>query len=306
MTSILYNIAAQSALKNLQATNMAMQDTQNRVSSGLKIGSAADSAGYWAIATTMKADDSALGAVSNSLGLGASAVATAYNGINSAITTAENIKTQLVNALQAGVDRTQIQANITQLQSELKNTADDSTFSGQNYLSVDSSAAGYNATASIVASYSRSSTGTTIGTIDVNVTNTKLYDANASSSGILDKTFAVGTGTSSVATLDVSTLTDSSADAAKINAMIAGVDTAISSMTTAASSLGAVQSRIKDQQSFNSSLSSSIESGVSTLVDADMTAESTKLQALQVQQSLGTQALSIANQSAQSILQLFK
>ena len=113
-------------------------------------------------------------------------------------------------------------------------------------------------------------------------------------------------GATSVSTIDISALTDSSTDLAKISAYVSGVDTAVQSMTTSAANLGSAQTRIKSQQSFLSSLSTSIEAGISALVDADMTQESTRLQALQVQQQLGTQALSIANQSSQSILSLFR
>jgi flagellin len=50
----------------------------------------------------------------------------------------------------------------------------------------------------------------------------------------------------------------------------------------------------------------SVSRGVGQLVDADMNQESTRLSALQVQQQLGVQALSIANSSSQSILSLFR
>ncbi len=77
-------------------------------------------------------------------------------------------------------------------------------------------------------------------------------------------------------------------------------------MTTAATSLGSNQQRISLQSDFVTALQNAITSGISQLVDADMNQESTKLQALQVKQQLGVQALSIANQSSQSILSLFK
>lgn len=306
MSSILTNTAAMTALKNLQATNQALQDTQNRISTGLKVNSASDNAGYWSIATTMRSDKSALDTVNSALGVGNSAVGTAYNGVNSAITVAQKLKDQLTSAAQAGSDRAKIQAQITQYQNQLQQIADGSNFNGQNIVSVNSGATGYNATNSIMSSYTRTSAGVSIGTIDINVTNTKLFDS-ADQSGILDKNFTNGTATSvSVKTLDISALTDSSTDQTTLKDMIAGVDDAIKAMTTSAANLGAVQSRIKDQQTFISSLSDSLSQGISSLVDADMTTESTKLQALQVQQQLGTQALSIANQSSQSILKLFQ
>ena len=84
------------------------------------------------------------------------------------------------------------------------------------------------------------------------------------------------------------------------------VETALSSLSTGAASLGAAKSRIDTQKSFLSNLSDSIDKGVGSLVDADMNKESTRLQALQVQQQLGIQALSIANGNSQSILSLFR
>ena len=77
-------------------------------------------------------------------------------------------------------------------------------------------------------------------------------------------------------------------------------------MTTAATRLGAAQSRIDLQKDFVSNLMDAVDRGISTLVDADMNEESTRLQALQVQQQLGIQALSIANSSSQNILSLFR
>ncbi len=77
-------------------------------------------------------------------------------------------------------------------------------------------------------------------------------------------------------------------------------------MTDAASDLGAVNKRVDLQKDFVDNLMDSIESGVGKLVDADMNEESTRLKALQTQQQLGIQALSIANSSSQNILSLFR
>ena len=77
-------------------------------------------------------------------------------------------------------------------------------------------------------------------------------------------------------------------------------------MAAGATALGAAKARIEIQTSFVSSLMDAIEGGISQLVDADMNEESTRLQALQVKQQLGIQALSIANGSSQSILRLFQ
>ncbi|MEN3794028.1 flagellin [Fulvimarina sp. MAC3] len=111
----------------------------------------------------------------------------------------------------------------------------------------------------------------------------------------------VATTVASVATIDIT-----SATASQISNFIQVVDKALSEVTTAASTLGAIQNRIEMQQEFVSKLMDTIDKGVGTLVDADMTEESTKLKALQTQQQLGVQALSIANNSSQAIMQLFQ
>ena len=77
-------------------------------------------------------------------------------------------------------------------------------------------------------------------------------------------------------------------------------------MREAASALGAMKMRIESQMRFTSSLIDAIDRGVGQLVDADMNKESARLSALQVQQQLGIQALSIANSNTQSILALFR
>ena len=101
-------------------------------------------------------------------------------------------------------------------------------------------------------------------------------------------------------------ITAAGIDDTDIDDMISNVDSALSSMTTAAANLGAAKSRINIQTNFVSNLMDSIDRGVGQLVDADMTEESTRLQALQTQQQLGIQALSMANASSSSILSLFR
>jgi flagellin len=149
-------------------------------------------------------------------------------------------------------------------------------------------------------------------TIDIDTSSMVLFDSSATGEGIIDAkrdaaTGAVSaTGTFDVSTLSISALTDSTADMAILDGYIKGADAAISALTAGATTLGAAKSRIDIQQSFVTSLKDAIEGGISQLVDADMNEESTRLQALQVKQQLGIQALSIANGSSQSILRLFQ
>ncbi|MCE7026710.1 flagellin [Jiella avicenniae] len=119
--------------------------------------------------------------------------------------------------------------------------------------------------------------------------------------GAGDVTASGTTDKVSVENIDIS-----SADSSKIQAYIKVVDEALSQVTTAAASLGAVQNRIDLQTEFVSKMMDTVSKGVGSLVDADMTEESTRLKALQTQQQLGVQALSIANSSSQSLLSLFR
>jgi len=407
MTSIVTNNAAMTALQSLTQTMKNMETTQSRISTGLRVSTAADNAAYWSIATTMRSDHSALSTVKDALNLGSSTIDVAYTGLKSAIDVTSQIKSKLVAAAQPGVDRTKIQSEVSQLQKQLKSISDSAVFSGQNWLSVDSSSAGFNADKQIVSSYQHDAAGNvSVGTIDLSIANIKLFDANAATftnqtvydvefnvaasssifadvdgkfdagkatgdtaavqlmiggkevdavatyngtdydltfsslaaytdtatpgislkgsanvdstiaiavatrtnyveaSGILDSVDAV-TG-ASVFSLDISGLSDSATDLTTLNLMTKQVDSAVAAMTSSASELGSVKSRVSLQQSFVSSLMATIDKGIGALIDADMNEESTRLQALQVQQQLGVQALSLANQSAQSILSLFR
>jgi len=265
--------------------------------------------------------------VSDALGLGASKVDTAYTGMNSAIDTINQIKTKLTASYgQTDADKEKTQVEIAALQKQLKAYADGATFSGTNMLSV-SNATGASADIKVVSAFNRSATGSvSISTIDVNVESIKLYDSGATptTKGILDAARLGTTGattataqnptlgaapaagdTYSVATLSISTGGVAASDA-QIAQQMNVVDAALKDMTTAATKLGAAKSSIDLQKTFTQSLMDSIDRGVGQLVDADMNKESTRLQALQVQQQLGVQALSIANGSSQSILSLFR
>ena len=307
MASLLTNIAAMTALQALNQTNKETLTVQNRVATGLRVADASDNAAYWSIATTMRSDRQALSTVTDALGLGAATVDVANQGMEGAIKIASDIKAKLVAARQPGVDRAKIQSEITQLQESLSSVVDTSTFSGQNWLAVDSTAT---LERTLVSSFSRDGTGAiSIGTItvDIGATGSMLVDTSGGGVGILDSDRSVTNGADYTAlTLDISALTNDAADLEDLEDMISGVDDAIQAMTNSATGLGAVKSRVDLQKDFAKSLMDAIDTGVGQLVDADMNEESTRLQALQVRSQLGIQALGMANQSAQQILRLFQ
>jgi len=306
------------ALQSLNQTNKSMLVTQNRISTGLRVGNASDNAAYWSIATTMRSDRSAVSTVSDALGLGSATVDVAMQGMEGAIKIAGQIKDKLLAARAPGLDRGKIQSEITQLQESLRSAVSTSNFSGQNWLAAD----GADSTRSLVSSFSRDASGNiSVGTISVDLSKTRLLDTGSGTTGILDSMITAasggadfrivpeddGSGTPDPDAINISTLTDDSqANLDRIEDFIKGVDSAIAKMTDGATVLGAVKSRIDMQKDFADNLMDAIDTGIGQLVDADMNEESTRLQALQVRQQLGVQALGMANQSAQSILSLFR
>ena len=302
MASLLTNSAAMTALQTLPMVSTNMQTTENRISTGQRVATASDNSAYWSIATSMRADNSALSAVSDSLGLSAATVDTEYTALtavlgNEGTSGLNKLQALLVEAKTAGIDRTKIQSEITQIQQDMKNTANSATFNGVNWISTDATTP---ATVNLVSSFSRVGGTPTINSIAVTVADYTLYtDAQG---GILDTV----AGTASIDTMDISALTDSVADQTTLDGLIAQVVAAINTVSQSAADLGAIKNRVQNNTDFVKSLMDSVTRGIGQLVDADMNAESTRLQALQVQQQLGVQALSIANQNSQSILSLFK
>jgi flagellin len=114
-------------------------------------------------------------------------------------------------------------------------------------------------------------------------------------------TSSASAGASAVADIDITGKTTDD-----IEGYLRIVDQALSDVTNAASSVGAYQNRVTSQQTFVKALIDANTSAVGTLVDANMEEESTKLKALQTQQQLAVQSLSIANASTQNILVLFR
>ena len=308
MASINTNAAALTALQSLNSTQKSLETTQSRISTGYRVSTAADNAAYWSIATTMRSDNKANSVVQDALGLGAGKVDTAYTAMNKAIDVVDQIKQKILLAKTASpADRTKIQGEIANYQAQLKDNIAGANYAGSNLLKTGSGATDPTSM-SIITSYNRDSTGkVTTGQIDVTLGNVRLINSDATAkNGILDTetaTTGAGAQTVSVLTLSVSTATLDSKD---FDDLLTNVETALKGMATAAATLGSAKARIDLQKDFVSSLSDSIDRGVGQLVDADMNKESTRLQALQVQQQLGVQALSIANGSTQQILSLFR
>ena len=320
MTSIITNTSAMAALSTLRSINSDMETTQAHVSSGYKVGEAADNAAYWSIATTMRSDNKALSAVQDALGLGAAKTDTAYTGLEATIDVISEIKKKLVAAREPGVDKLKINSELTELKNQIVSIAESASFSGENWLYNDDASA--NGTVEMVGSFNRAADNTvSVGVLSFNTADSTLIDTNTQANGQLTKAVTVTqpSGTTTAAgtyfLLDVNGTTTNSGNEITLTAttsddnlegMISAVDAMLFDLTDAAATIGSTNMRIGMQESFVADLMDVIDKGVGRLVDADMNEESTKLKALQTQQQLGIQALSIANSSSDNVLQLFR
>jgi len=308
VSSIMTNASAMTALQSLSATNKALEQTQARISTGYRVADASDNAAYWSIATTMRSDNQANSVVQDALGLGAGKVDTAYTAMNSAHTVVDKIKQKVLLAKASGVEeRAKIQAEIDTYVAQLRDSIGGASYAGSNLLQTT----GATGKVSIISAYNRDSGGAvSTTTIDIEFTNIRLIDSGvtppAAGTGILDTT---GTASGvSILNIDLNNLggVTGTDESTKFDNLLTDIESALGKMTNAAAELGAAKARIDMQKDFVSKLMDSIEKGVGQLVDADMNKESTRLQALQVQQQLGIQSLSIANTNSQNILALFK
>ena len=320
MTSILTNTAAMAALATLRSIDQNMEMTQNRVSSGYRVATAADNAAYWSIATTMRSDNKALSGVEDALGLGAAKTDTAYTAMDSSINVVMEIKAKLVAAREPGVDKDKINKELTELKNQLNSIAQSASFSGENWMFNDSTTAV--GTKEMVGSFVRNANGTvSIQTLEFDASKSILIDTKGASRGLLTvgvqvtqpsgtttstQTYFLYNATSTTAATGSEIKISSTTTDDNLEGMIMAIDTTLGKMTDAAATLGAVNSRISLQKDFVQSLTDVIDKGVGRLVDADMNEESTRLKALQTQQQLGVQALSIANGNAQNLLSLFR
>ncbi|MBO0140281.1 MULTISPECIES: flagellin [Rhizobiaceae] len=292
MTSILTNTSAMSALQTLRAIGSSLADTQDRVSSGYRVSEAADNVAYWSISTTMNSDNKAINAASDALGVGAAKVDTAYAAMESAIDVVDEIKAKLVTATEESTDKDQIQLEVEKLQEQLSAIAQAASFSGENWM-----VAADNASNTVVVDgFIRNEDGT------VKVTTAEFQVASYAMFGTINN----GVGEDGILGSVMSIALTSASTTGDIQAFLDQVEAALSSLTDSGAALGALITRIDLQDEYAATLSDAIETGVSRLVDADMEEESAKLSALQTQQQLAIQSLSIANSSSQNILSLFQ
>lgn len=279
MSSILTNNSAMVALQTLKSVNSNLTKTQDMISTGKEIGSAKDNSAIWAISKVMESDVSGFEAVSKSLALGESTVAVASAGAEQITEILKDMKERIVAATGENVDHAKLTAEITEMTGQITDIINGSQFNGANLLATDVD--GNGATEITVTSSINRAGATTVTRTDITVL-----------------------GVDFEADLDLSDIDVSDASAA--DGSVALIEAHIQTAVNGAAELGASAKRIEGQGEFVSKLTDAMKSGIGALVDTNMEETSARLQALQVQQQLATQSLSIANQAPQAILSLFR
>jgi flagellin len=273
--SVHTNQSALVALQNLNKTNDELSGAQSRISTGLKVQGPKDNASVWGIAQSQRADVGALGAVKMSLDRAQSISDVAISAGETISDLLLSMKEKVTAAMDPSLDtvaRTALNADYKSLLRQVTQVASDATFDGANMLD---------------------------GSLGAGIRFLANADANSFIT-LSAKNMSLGGAIITMgAASSISTVTLATTIQGLLTSSISNVNQALGDM-------GAQSKQVSAHNSFVSKLTDVLNTGIGNLVDADLAKESAKLQALQVQQQLGAQALSIANAAPQIVLSLFK
>ena len=272
--SVNTNNGAAIALQYLNKTDGELTKTQSAINSGYKVANARDDGAIYAIAQNQRGNVAGYAAVVNSISNATSAVDVALSAGQSISDLLIQMKQKALAAADTSLDtasRQAINANFTALRDQIATIVKNAVFNGFNL--VDGSTAQVTALASSDGSRR----------ITTAAQNLQL-------SGLIVTLPTTATISTQV----------------KASALIATIQTSLSNVNSALAKLSSGAAKFSIQGTFTQKLSDTLVAGIGNLVDANMANESAKLQSLQVKQQLGVQALSIANQSPQTILSLFR
>jgi flagellin-like hook-associated protein FlgL len=278
----------QANLFNLQATAKLMEQTQLRLSTGKRVNSALDDPiNYWAALGHMqRASD--LSVRKDEMSEAIQTVKAADTGIESIVNLIQQAKTLAQSALSATTSSAaENYANMfNEVRQQINDMAIDSGYKGSNLLTSDTNA-------ELTVKFNEGGSAT----LDIIGFEARIVDEGTNSQIHFD----------SVVTTDWVTGdgTDFYINQTNIEADIDDLDTSISTLRSEASELATNLSIITERQEFTDGMIQTLTEGANTLTNADMNEEGANMLMLQTRQALGTTALSLASQAAQSVLRLF-
>jgi flagellin len=278
MSSIITNNSAMTALQTLRGISKSMNETQTAVSTGKNVSTAKQNAAVWSVAAVMESDVAGYKGVSDAISLASSTIGVARSGAETVVKLMDQMRERINLAQSDNVDKAKIQIDVAELASQIQSTINGSQFNGLNLLTTQ-------ADTDFLSGFDRTD-ATTVTTTNITV---------------VDQGTDIDTAVQAILAWNVDD--DNGGDAATA---LSEFEDNMQIFVDAAAALGSYQKRFELQGDFIKSISDTLKTGIGSLVDADMEETSARLQALQVQQQLGTQSLSIANQAPQSLLSLFR
>jgi flagellin len=281
LNSVNTNIGAMIALQSLNKTANALSMVQKQISTGYRVADATDDGAAYAVAQRVRSDVSSLTSANQQLGNVKGLISTTISGLNDVSTSMQSLRDVLVKLADGntiGNQRTQYTAQYKSLLANVKSFIQDAGYSGKTLIGNITGSAGSFGKVAVV----RNEQAATYGIATFG--GSALYGS-----------IAFGATTFASATLSAAAIT--------------ATGTFISALNTLGSQLngyGAASKYVDNQITYNNDKIDSLNSGLGSLIDADLAKESAQLQSLQIRQQLGTQSLSIANQAPQTLLSLFK
>ncbi len=280
LNSVNTNNGAMIALQSLNQTASSLSSVQKQISTGLRVADATDDGAAFAIAQRVRSDVGALTTANQQLGSVKGLISTTVTGLTNVSNTMMSMRSKLLEMSNSGTTsdtRSQDATAYNQMLYSVKTAIQDAKYNGKTLIGNVGGTAGFANVAvvrnEVAATYGIATFGGSALLGSLSFTSTQLGGAGTmaamiTAGGVFSKMF--------------------------------------SKVSTALNTYGAASNYVDMQQSYNSNKIDSLNSGLGSLVDADLAKESAQLQALQIRQQLGTQALSLANQAPQTLLSLFK
>lgn len=274
MLSINTNTGAMVALQYLNKTNNDLMAVQGHINSGLKVAGPKDNGAIYAIAQNMRGNVAGYQTISDSLNRGISTVDVAISAGQSISDLLTEMKAKTLAAADASLDtasRNALNQDFIGLRDQITTIVQNASFNGSNL-------------------------------VDGSLPNIQYLAATDGSKRITVDGQALSLGGSIVTIGSTSTI----ATQGDASTMISSINSSIQNVNASLAKLASGAKKFSIQNDFVSKLMDTLNAGIGNLVDADMAVESARLQALQVKQQLGIQALSIANSSPSITLSLFR
>jgi flagellin len=281
LNSVNTNMGAMVALQSLESTQSQLNVTEKQISTGYRVADSTDDGAAYAIAQSVRSTVGALTSANQQLGNVQGLLSTTQSGLNNISNMMGSMRDVLVKLSDSSVQGTTRTDYINQYQSMLANVktyVQDADYNGKTLIGDLAGSSGTNGRVAVA----RNENGSSYGV------------ASFSGSALFGSISFTSTGL---------------AGAATVAALITATGQFLNqqnSVGTELNSIGSSINYVNNQTTYNSGKIDSLNSGLGSLIDADLAKESAQLTALQIRQQLGTQALSLANQAPQTLLSLFK